>query len=228
MNTLPKGARAAATALAVGSLLTLAVAPAAAQATQAIVARSGQQEVVIRGGWMFDGVSDTRIRNVGIVVRNGKFIQVRADLGGRDLSGAHVIDLDDDATVLPGLIDLHGHYNMSLVRQGRIDEVTYNPLIFLANGVTSTFPAGEYDPGVVMEARKRIDRGELIGPRIFTTPGLTSAPPAGVRMHKRTVMDARSSPRTSRRSRFATRWTIGRSAESGASRSSWLARRKWQ
>ena len=44
-----------------------------------------------------------------------------------------------------------------------------SPLIFLANGVTSTFPAGEYDPEGMMEARKRIDSGEQIGPRIYNS-----------------------------------------------------------
>jgi imidazolonepropionase-like amidohydrolase len=51
----------------------------------------------------------------------------------------------------------------------RSDEYTYNPLIFLANGVTSTFPAGEYDPEGMMAARQRIDAGEQIGPRIYNS-----------------------------------------------------------
>jgi imidazolonepropionase-like amidohydrolase len=51
----------------------------------------------------------------------------------------------------------------------RQDEYTYNPLIFLANGVTSTFPAGELDPEGMEETRKRIDRGEQIGPRIYNS-----------------------------------------------------------
>jgi imidazolonepropionase-like amidohydrolase len=59
---------------------------------------------------------------------------------------------------------------MTLGQNGlRSDEYTYNPLIFLANGVTSTFPAGEYDPEGMMEARKRIDAGEQIGPRIYNS-----------------------------------------------------------
>ena len=44
-------------------------------------------------------------------------------LGG-DLTGADVIDLDDTATILPGMFDLHAHYNLDLVDEGRAEEVT--------------------------------------------------------------------------------------------------------
>ena len=127
------------------------------------------QEIVIRGGLMFDGVSDTRVRNTGIVIRNGKFFEVHADLAGRDLSQARVIALSDDVTILPGMFDLHAHHNMALAGAGRVDEFTYNPIIWLANGVTSTWPAGEYNPEGMMEARKRIDSGKQIGARIFNS-----------------------------------------------------------
>src|SRR5262245_18082765 len=61
------------------------------------------QEIVVRGGCLSTGTSDTRVRNSGIVVANGKFVEVGANLAGRDLSGARVVDLDDNATILPGM-----------------------------------------------------------------------------------------------------------------------------
>lgn len=125
--------------------------------------------VVIRGGWLFDGISDTRVRNTGIVVIAGKFAEVGADLKGRDLSNARVIDLDDNATILPGLIDLHAHYNMRLFKGIRVDEYTYNPIVFLANGVTTTWPAGEFDPEGMRQAREQIDSGKQVGPRILNS-----------------------------------------------------------
>ena len=63
------------------------------------------------------------------------------------MTGATVVRLSTDDYMLPGLFDLHAHYAMDLFGQGRVDEYTVNPIVFLANGVTSTFPAGEVDPG---------------------------------------------------------------------------------
>ena len=65
------------------------------------------------------------------------------DFRDQDTTRARVISLADDEYVLPGLVDVHAHYNMTLGDNGtRQDEYRYNPLIFLANGVTTTFPAG--------------------------------------------------------------------------------------
>jgi imidazolonepropionase-like amidohydrolase len=129
-----------------------------------------QAPVVIRGGWIFTATGDQVVRNRGILVRGGVFQVVNGTIAPADTQGARVIALADSDYVLPGLVDVHAHYNMTLGPNGvRSDEYTYNPLIFLANGVTTTFPAGEYDPEGMMEARKRIDSGQQIGPRIFNS-----------------------------------------------------------
>ena len=154
--------------VALGSALAILSGATRAQAPRETASQSVQQ-VVIRGGWLFTGIADDRVRNSGIVVADGKFVEVGANLSGRDLSKARVIDLDDNATILPGMFDLHAHYNMRLVDVGRVDEFTYNPIIFLANGVTSTWPAGEYNPQEMMEARKRIDSGKQVGSRLFNS-----------------------------------------------------------
>jgi imidazolonepropionase-like amidohydrolase len=126
-------------------------------------------DVILRGGWLFDSISDGVRRNTGIVVRNGIILEVDANFNGRDTTSAQVVNLTDDQYVLPGLVDLHAHYAVDLFGEGRVDEYTVNPLLFLANGVTSTFPAGEVDPEGMMEARKRIDDGQQIGSRIFNS-----------------------------------------------------------
>ena len=126
-------------------------------------------ETIIRGGWLFDGVSDTRRRNTGIVIRDGVFVEIDADLGDSVFESATVIDLTDSQTILPGMIDLHAHYNFDLVDEGRTEEVVYNGIIFLANGVTSTWSAGEYYPERVIAHRDRVDAGEATGPRVFAS-----------------------------------------------------------
>ena len=123
--------------------------------------------ILIRGGWVFDGIRESRYPNSGIVIRGGRIIEVGADLTGRDFSRFEVIDLEGDVTILPGMFDLHAHYNFDLVDEGRAEEVTYNGIVFLANGVTSTWSAGEFFPDRVFDARDRINRGDAIGPRLF-------------------------------------------------------------
>jgi len=130
-------------------------------------AQEGQ--LVIRGGWLFDSVSDERRPNTGIVIRDGKIVEVDADVQQQVLSTANVIDLAESDTILPGMIDLHAHYNLDLVDNGRVEEVVYNGIIFLANGVTSTWSAGEYYPERVIAQRDRIDAGESVGPRLFAS-----------------------------------------------------------
>jgi imidazolonepropionase-like amidohydrolase len=43
------------------------------------------------------------------------------------------------------------------------------PVLFLANGVTSTFPAGEMQPERMRAMRVRIDSGQQPGPRVFSS-----------------------------------------------------------
>jgi imidazolonepropionase-like amidohydrolase len=135
-------------------------------------------DIVITGGQLFDGVRDTLVPNTGLIVRRGIFLEVGSNLSARDLATAQIVRLDPDQTVLPGLFDLHAHYAVDLFGQQRVDEYTANPLIFLGNGVTSTFPAGEVDPEGMMAARRRIERGEQVGPRIHSSgPYFGSARP---------------------------------------------------
>ena len=142
-------------------------ADAARQLTNPVVVRAG--DTVVTGGFLFDSVRDTVVPNTGIVVRGGIFQSVGASLAGIDLTGATVVRLADTEYVLPGLFDLHAHYAMDLFGEGRVDEYTVNPIVFLANGVTSTFPAGEVDPEGMMGARRRIERGEQVGPRVLSS-----------------------------------------------------------
>jgi N-acetylglucosamine-6-phosphate deacetylase len=134
--------------------------------------------VVIRGGWLFDGTGSARVRNHGIVVRDGVIMAVEDSAPDLDLSDARVITLSDRETILPGFFDLHAHYNVQLMGGRRTEEFLVQPTVYLANGVTSTFPAGEYDPVGMMRLRERIDRGEQAGPRIYDSgPYFGSARP---------------------------------------------------
>jgi imidazolonepropionase-like amidohydrolase len=136
---------------------------------QAQEAEKQADQIIIRGGWLFDGISDTRRRNSGIVIQNGKITGV--DIKGEQQAQANatIIELEPSETILPGMFDLHAHYNLDLVDKGRVEEVVHNGTIFLANGVTSTWSAGEYYPERVIAQRDKIEAGEAIGPRLFVS-----------------------------------------------------------
>ena len=142
------------------------------------------QDLMITGGKLFDSVSDELRPNSGIIIRSGKIMAVDAAPEDADKYIAerpmHVIELDDDQTIMPGIFDLHAHYNMRIAGTRRQEWTDYYPQIYLANGCTSTFPAGEYFPDRMMEMRRRIEQGEQIGPRIYA-----SGPYYGLSMRRR-------------------------------------------
>ena len=125
--------------------------------------------LLIRGGWLFDGVSDARRQNSGVLIQDGKIVGVDVPAHQHSLTPAQVIELADSETILPGLIDLHAHYNLDLVDKGRAEEVIYNGIVFLANGVTATWSAGEFYPERVIAQRDLIEAGHAIGPHLFVS-----------------------------------------------------------
>jgi imidazolonepropionase-like amidohydrolase len=154
-----------------GTMLFIATALTAALGgtLQAQFSGAVENELVITGGWLFDGTSDERKRNTGIHIRDGKFITVGPAAAIVPSETATIIELDGGQTVLPGMFDLHAHYNYNLVGQGRVEEVEHSGNVFLANGVTATWSAGEYYPERVLAQRKRIDSGHATGPRLFAS-----------------------------------------------------------
>ena len=151
------------------------------------------QAVVIRGGWLFDGVADSRSPNEGILIRGGKFLDVDGGLGDYDLRGALVIALDDDETIMPGMFDLHGHHRVGLGSDDR-EETRWVPMLHLANGVTSTFPAGELDPEGMMEARRVSNPGSRSGPGSSTQDPISATPAISVPRFERTRIAVSTGP----------------------------------
>lgn len=124
------------------------------------------QNLYLTGGYYFDTASGQMIPNQGIIIKSGKFMALNESL--IDTQGFEVLNLSDDQYIIPGIFDLHAHYRVTFDGVRR-DEVDANPIIFLANGVTSTFPGGEIQPEVMLEARRAIDRGEKVGARIHSS-----------------------------------------------------------
>lgn len=124
------------------------------------------QNLYITGGHYFDTESGLMVENRGIIIRSGKFVAINKV--PETTEGYEQIQLSNDQYLLPGLFDLHAHYRVTFDGVRR-DEVEANPVIFLANGVTSTFPGGEIEPEKMLNARRQINRGEKVGARIHSS-----------------------------------------------------------
>jgi len=129
----------------------------------------GERLLVVRGGWLWDGTGPELVRNRGIVIRDSLLVSVENEAWAIDLSAATVIELSEDDYILPGLFDLHAHYATDFYGEGRTDDDVAYPALFLANGVTNTYPAGEVNPEKMHDLRIRIERGEQVGPRLFNS-----------------------------------------------------------
>ncbi|MFC5624743.1 amidohydrolase family protein [Algoriphagus winogradskyi] len=129
------------------------------------------QNLVIRGGWVFDTDSKSFQKNSGIFIGDGLF------RNGEGIKDWEVLSLSDEDYVLPGLIDLHAHYRVSYANKA-FDDTVAMPKIFLANGITSTFPAGEIEPEKMWDLQEAIDANKRLGPRILHSgPYFGSAAP---------------------------------------------------
>lgn len=146
-------------------LLAVQLGTVGAQGTQAA---ASNRDIVVTGGWLFTATGNDRVHNPGLLIRAGKILSVGGDLS-LAAADAERIQLADSETVIPGLFDLHAHYAMELFGAGRKDETVAYPALFLANGVTSTFPAGEMDPDAMRALRIRIENGEQVGPRLLNS-----------------------------------------------------------
>ncbi len=131
------------------------------------LARGVAQEkpLLVTGGHRFRTIEGDFVRNTGILIRRGRFESIDAANPPQDVSR---LELTEGDYILPGLIDLHAHYNVKLLRTRR-EEFHVMPITYLANGVTVTFSAGEYDPEGMLQLRKRIEGGEQIGPRLLNS-----------------------------------------------------------
>jgi len=127
-------------------------------------------DYVVEVGRLFDGVRGTYHRHVDMHVRGGR---IAAIVGRGVLPPAGPVIDARDATVIPGLIDLHAHQS-SLVgeRLGRA---------WLAYGVTTVRELAA-DTGEAVERGEAWASGRTPGPRLLvspagpTAPGATSSP----------------------------------------------------
>jgi imidazolonepropionase-like amidohydrolase len=133
------------------------------------------QVTLVKAGRLIDPDSGTVLTNQVILIKDGKIQAVGRDLGLP--ANVPVIDLSDE-TVLPGLIDCHTH-----LADGVLDPEPFNRLrksasqivlesvpnakAMLLSGFTSVRDVGTYRALNDVALRDAINRGDIIGPRMF-------------------------------------------------------------
>jgi imidazolonepropionase-like amidohydrolase len=128
--------------------------------------------VYIKGGHYFDVAGKKMVANKGILMRGGRFYKVGGTPAQNEPHDYQVVELADDEYVLPGIIDIHAHYRMDAFGSDslrEIDEFKYNALVFLANGVTSTFSNGVYYPELELAAKRKISSDTWDGPHLYAS-----------------------------------------------------------
>lgn len=123
-------------------------------------------DLIVQGGKRFDTWNGEFVVNRSLVVLDG--IIVALDTNEDAWISNNLLTLSESDFLLPGLVDCHAHYNVRLINKRR-EEYTVMPVVYLANGVTTTFSCGEFDPQEMRELRLAIDSGEKIGPHLINS-----------------------------------------------------------
>jgi len=134
------------------------------------------QKTLIHCGTLIDPATGKVEQQMTIVVEKGKVLLI--ENGFIKPAAADVVEDLKKQTVMPGLIDLHVHME-SETRQGNvIDRFVMNPADIAFGSITyarKTLMAGFTTvrdlggSGVNVALRNAINRGNVIGPRIFTS-----------------------------------------------------------
>src|SRR5213075_2005008 len=141
----------------------------------ALAATSGAtaQDLTITNARILDGTGRVIDRGA-VVVRAGKIVSVSATApaagSGRTINA-------NGKTVMPGLIDAHRHIVTGNPADWLTQRAAQQFQEFLEAGFTTVLAA--IDPPQAIEARKRIEAGQLKGPRLFVGAFIPLAGPTG-------------------------------------------------
>jgi imidazolonepropionase-like amidohydrolase len=135
---------------------------------------------------VIDGTSAPARENQTVIFANGKITAVGDDSGVYAPKDAQVLDIHG-YTVIPGLVGMHEHMFYP-VANGSFGEMSFSfPRLYLAGGVTTIRTAGSLEPYTDLEIKKKIDAGQMPGPKMHVTgPYLEGAGSWALQLHQLT------------------------------------------
>ncbi|MEQ1946955.1 MAG: amidohydrolase family protein [Bryobacteraceae bacterium] len=122
------------------------------------------QDLAITNAHVIVG-NGTVLNSASIVIRGGKIASVTQ--GPANAPGVTVIDAKG-MSVMPGFIDAHRHIMNGNEEQWFKDQSVVRMREFLEAGYTTLMSGGGPVPGIV-ELKRRVEAGELKGPRVITS-----------------------------------------------------------
>lgn len=170
--------------------------PTNAQTASAVLEANLQKVTAIKAGLIIDGTKGKPIKN-GVLVMRGKRIEAVGKAEDIQIpEGATIIDASNE-TIMPGLIDTHGHLNFRFGADGgeggmggfekahkspggqQMIYMIRNARAAILSGVTTMrmTGAGSLDNPVDLYLKKGIERGVVPGPRLIY--GGTAVTPTG-------------------------------------------------
>jgi len=165
------------TVLSVIVVLAVASAAACAKPRPPLVTRpSATGSTIVENVAVFDGVAGTTTPDRDVLLEHGRIARIAA-AGTLGSAGASQRIDGTGATLLPGLIDMHGHVEAASGPPwigGRPDALR-NMQGYLYCGVTTVFDPADSAPAA-FERRDKVARAELLGPRIFATGPIFTTP----------------------------------------------------
>jgi imidazolonepropionase-like amidohydrolase len=147
----------------------------------ALAGSAAAQNLVITNARIISGPGQT-IERGAIVITNGRITSVNAGAAPAAPRGATVIDATG-MTVIAGYIDDHRHIMQGGGRGGRgpdavakwlTDQAPTRMRELLESGVTTVQSGGDANPGI-LELKKKIESGEIKGPRVIASAGVPTA-----------------------------------------------------
>lgn len=170
------------------------LAAAAALASAAMAAEEARPEISLSAplialvhARLVDATNPAAREDQTLLIRDGR-IATLGPFGTVSVPGdARIVDLTGK-TVIPGLVMVHEHLFYS-VRTGagpfHVNEMDYSfPRLYLACGLTSIRTGGSIEPDADLEIKRRIDAGEMPGPKLhLTAPYIEGSPSLIAQMH---------------------------------------------
>lgn len=132
---------------------------------------------------VFDATQPRAREDQTLVLDHGRIARVGPAADTPPPPGARVID-GAGKTVIPGLVMVHEHlyYAVRVRNLGfHVNEMEYSfPRLYLACGLTTIRTGGSVEPYADMEVKRRIDAGEMPGPKLHLTTPYIEGPPSSI------------------------------------------------